>query len=270
MTPNLTACNAFLRWAGSKRKLLPRLLDRLPERFDRYVEPFAGSACLFFAIKPPRAVLGDINKDLIDTFTAVRDHVEDVIERLGHMRRSKSGYYRMRAIAPDSLPAAERAARFIFLNRFCFNGLYRTNRQGIFNVPYGGERSGRLPSAEFLKQCASALRGVTLMASSFEETLTIVRQGDFVYLDPPYCIQSRRVFNEYSNASFGSDQLTTLRGHLERLHRMGVPFLVSYGQSREASDLGDGFNCQYMVVQRQIAGFAADRKKSREMVITNF
>jgi DNA adenine methylase len=242
----------------------------MPEYSGRYVEPFAGSACLFFAHHPERAVLGDINRDLINSYVEVRDRVEEVIKRLANLRRSEKAYYRMRALDPDSLPRSDRAARFIYLNRFCFNGLYRTNLQGQFNVPYGGERSGQIPSAAFLRLCAVALRGVTLMASSFEETLRIVRKGDFVYLDPPYCIRSRRVFNEYSNASFGSEQLLVLRGHLERLDRMGVPFLVSYGHSREALELGDGFSCRHMVVQRQIAGFAANRRKSREIVITNF
>jgi DNA adenine methylase len=262
--------NGFIRWAGSKRKLLPRLLERLPKSYDRYVEPFAGSACLFFALRPQHALLGDVNRELIDTYTEVRDDVEQIIERLSQMHGSEEAYYRLRALNPDSLPASQRAARFIFLNRFCFNGLYRTNLQGRFNVPYGGKKSGQLPSAELLRGCSVALRGVTIMASSFEETLSVVRDSDFVYLDPPYCIRSRRVFNEYSNASFGSQQLLTLRRHLDRLDRMGVPFLVSYGHSREALDLGDGFRCRHAIVQRQIAGFATDRRKSREVLITNF
>jgi DNA adenine methylase len=270
VTKQTPARNAFLRWAGSKRKLLPRLLENLPEHYDRYVEPFAGSACLFFALQPEEAVLGDINKELITTYVEVRDGVEQVIQRLAQLRCGEKAYYRMRALDPDSLPRPHRAARFIYLNRFCFNGLYRTNRQGRFNVPYGGEKSGKIPSAEFLRECAVALRRVTLIASSFEGTLGTVRQGDFVYLDPPYSIRSRRVFNEYSNASFGSEQLLALRDHLERLNRMGVPFLVSYGHSREALDLGSGFHCRHTIVQRQIAGFAADRRKSREILITNF
>lgn len=262
--------NSFLRWAGSKRKLLPRLREAIPDRFTRYVEPFAGSACLFFELHPERAVLGDINRELIETFIEVRDRVEGIIERLAQLRRSKRTYYRLRKLDPHSMPAADRAARFIYLNRFCFNGLYRTNRSGRFNVPYGGEKSGQLPSGKFLRECATALRGVTLTASSFEDTLRLVRKGDFVYLDPPYCIKSRRVFNEYSNASFGSQELLILRHHLERMDRMRVPFLVSYGQSREAAELGRGFKCRQAVVQRQIAGFANNRRKSRELIITNF
>jgi len=225
---------------------------------------------LFFALQPEQAVLGDINNELINTYVEVRDRVEEVIERLEKMGCGEKDFYQMRSLDPDSLSSPDRAVRFIYLNRFCFNGLYRTNLLGRFNVPYGGEKSGRVPPADFLRKCSVALQGVTLMASSFEETMGIVRQGDFVYLDPPYCIRARRVFNEYSNASFGSEQLIALRSHLERIDRMSVPFLVSYGYSREALELGRGFNRQQAVVQRQIAGFAADRRKSREIVITNF
>jgi DNA adenine methylase len=265
-----SAANAFLRWAGSKRKLLPRLLECVPEHYERYVEPFAGSACLFFALQPDRALLGDINGELINTYVEIRDRVENVIESLARMGRGKQNYYRVRSLNPGSLGAPDRAARFIYLNRFCFNGLYRTNQKGLFNVPYGGQKSGQIPSAKFLRRCSLSLRGVTLMASSFEKTLKVVRAGDFVYLDPPYSIRSRRVFNEYSNAAFGSEQLIVLRRQLERLNRIKVPFLVSYGYSREATELGDGFNCRQAVVQRQIAGFAGNRRKSREIIITNF
>jgi DNA adenine methylase len=215
-------------------------------------------------------VLGDINAELITTYLEIRDHVEAVIQSLIPLPCGEPHYYHIRAVDPESLPRPDRAARFIYLNRLCFNGLYRTNLRGEFNVPYGGERSGRIPSADVLRACAASLRGATLMACSFEETLNNVRQGDFVYLDPPYCIRSRRVFNEYSKAGFGAEQLLALRNHLQRLDGMGVPFLVSYGHSREALELGDGFHCRHTVVQRQIAGFAADRRKSREVVITNF
>lgn len=262
--------NAFLRWAGSKRKLLPRLLDNVPSGYGRYVEPFAGSACLFFALKPPSAVLADINGDLVATYVQVRDNVEELIERLSALRRGKRAYYALRARDPALLPVVDRAARFIFLNRFCFNGLYRTNKSGSFNVPYGGQKSGSIPPAELLRACSTALQNVTLMESSFEGTLNTVLPGDFVYMDPPYSISSRRVFNEYSNASFAKEQLDLLRTQLERLDEMGVPFLVSYGYSREALDLAQGFASQQTIVQRQIAGFAANRRKSRELMITNF
>lgn len=262
--------HTFLRWAGSKRKLLPVLLNLVPRDFERYVEPFAGSACLFFTLQPRRAILGDINDELINTYREVKRSPEEVIAWLSELDPNKDGYYRVRAIDPSELNGPLRAARFIYLNRLCFNGLYRTNKQGEFNVPFGGYRCGPIPSAESLRLTALFLKRASLISGSFERTLERIKTGDFVYLDPPYCIRSRRVFNGYSHFSFGADQLTTLRQHLDRLNRMGIPFLVSYGLSREGRELARGFRYREVVVQRQIAGFSAKRRKNKELLITNY
>ena len=260
----------FLRWAGSKRKLLPVLLEAAPKRLDRYIEPFAGSACLFFALGPRQAILADINEELVNAYRALKTDVESVIKHLASFECSESEYYVVRSLNVSSMPSERRAARFIYLNRLCFNGLYRTNKQGSFNVPYGGYRSGELPSANLLRSCAASLRQTVVSTDSFEQTLYKVRPGDFVYLDPPYSIASRRVFNEYSNFSFGSTELQCLRKHLLRLDKLRVPFLVSYAVSREAQELARGFDRREIVVQRQIAGFAMKRRKNRELLITNF
>jgi len=234
------------------------------------VEPFAGSACLFFAIRPSRAVLADINEDLINVFEALQCQVEDVVTELLQFRCKKDEYYQVRSDSDATLSRAEKAARFIYLNRFCFNGLYRTNKRGQFNVPYGGFKAGSLPSADLLRSCARTLRQADVVATSFEHTLEAARSGDFVYLDPPYSIASRRVFNEYSHFSFGKSELTRLREHLVRMDRLNIYFLVSYGLSREALDLARGFFSRQLVVQRQIAGFANARRRSRELLITNY
>lgn len=260
----------LLRWAGSKRKLLPTLLDLAPDGFDRYVEPFAGSACLFFALETKHAILTDINEDLINLYLEIRDNVEAVIECVTDFKCTKEEYYSIRALDLNQLSPPRRAARFIYLNRYCFNGLYRTNKRGDFNVPYGGYKCGVLPPASTLRSCSIALRDVILAATSFEKTLQEVRSGDFVYIDPPYSIRSRRVFNGYSHFNFGDDQLTTLRSHLKRLDHLGVSFLVSYGLSKEAKDLGKNFDCREVVVHRNIASFANKRRKSRELLITNY
>lgn len=260
----------LLRWAGSKRKLLPQLLANLPENFDRYVEPFAGSACLFFSLRPKRALLADINEDLIGTYRAIKKSPESVAQALKRLKRDESTYYRIREAQNSALTPENRAARFIYLNRLCFNGLYRTNKDGKFNVPYGGEKSGKLPDLQQLKNYSSLLKRARLLPATFEETLEEVKSGDFVYIDPPYCIKSRRVFNEYSNAAFGPDQLKRLRQQMIRLDKAGIQFLVSYGYSAEALALSTGFERVELMVQRQIAGFSCDRRKSREIMIKNF
>lgn len=260
-----------MRWAGSKRKLLPAISELMPSTFDRYVEPFVGSACLYFHLNPKKAILGDINQDLINTYTRVSRDPGAVTAKLKLLDdRSPGAYYQVRSIDPDTLSLDDRAARFIYLNRLCFNGLYRTNLSGKFNVPYGGERTGDFPTPDEIMFASRSLKNATLIGASFEKVLAKVKTGDFVYLDPPYSISNRRVFNNYSNDVFGLKNLAILRQELERFDRSGIPFLLSYGLSKEGLALAKGFKTHHRVVQRQISGFATHRKVAREMLVTNY
>jgi len=259
----------FLRWAGSKRKLIYRLSEYWSDKYARYVEPFAGSACLFFELAPSRAILGDINRELIETYEQVRENTSAVLSALSTLQRGKRRYLRLRAVEPASLAAAERAARFIYLNRCCFNGLYRTNRKGLFNVPYGGEKSGHLPSEHTLLQCGKLLRRAKLVAGDFETVLTRTQSGDFVYLDPPFSVKARRVFREYGPSVFGQEDVERLRGWLALLDKRGAAFLVSYADSKEARHLARDYHVRAAAVQRNIAGFAKARTRARELLISN-
>jgi DNA adenine methylase len=249
--------------------LLPQLSTFWADGYERYVEPFAGSACLFFYLAPRRALLGDINGRLIETLSLVKTDPGAVTAALRGLRRGKATYYRLRSIAPELLAPAQRAARFIYLNRFCFNGLYRTNRSGAFNVPYGGKRTGRLPSAEIVARCSSALRRAELRAADFEAVLGRVRPGDFVYLDPPFSVRAKRVFNEYDASIFGPEDVARLRSWLERLDAKGVAFLASYVASGEARYLARGFRTSTVTVRRSIAGFTGSRVLTQELLISN-
>jgi len=261
----------ILRWAGSKKKLLPVLIELAPKQFDRYVEPFAGSACLFFSLQPKLALLGDINKELINTYRQIKRHANKLITALSDMpERSAENFYAVRTTNPDELDSVQRAARFIYLNRFCFNGLYRTNMQGKFNVPFGGIRTGDLPTSLELKSVAKAFQSVSFKSASFETVLSQVKEGDFVYLDPPYSISNRRVFNNYSSDVFGIQNLQILKSELNRLDGEGIPFLLSYGLSKEGLELAKGFRARHALVQRQISGFSANRRKARELLVTNY
>jgi len=176
---------SFLRWAGSKRRLIPKLRIYWNSGFTRYVEPFMGSAALFFAIEPAAAVLSDINSSLVETLCAVRDHPRAVCNRLHRLPQGKEAYYRIREEDATQLSSLDRAARFVYLNRFCFNGLYRTNLKGKFNVPYAASKTGQLPSQEVLFKAAKILSCAQITTNDFDETLKTVQPGDFVYMDPP-------------------------------------------------------------------------------------
>lgn len=262
-------CAPFLRWAGSKRRLLPVLRSYWSGKYKRYLEPFAGSASLFFALRPPRAVLGDINLELIATYLELKYRPAAVIYELAKFRNDKREYYSLRGTDPGKLRAPVLAARFIYLNRFCFNGLYRTNLDGRFNVPYGGDRSGELPSASRLMQCSRALKNARLMNGDFEPMLSKARRGDFVYMDPPFAVRARRVFREYSPEAFVRSDIMRLRSWMEKLAAAGITFVVSYAQSEEADILREGFSCQTVPVRRNIAGFVEKRSVSEEVIISN-
>ncbi|MGD0456982.1 MAG: Dam family site-specific DNA-(adenine-N6)-methyltransferase [Terriglobia bacterium] len=259
----------ILRWAGSKRRLVPVLRTYWNKNHRRYLEPFAGSACLFFSLNPKRAILGDVNHELIATYLEVKYRVDGVIRELAALRPSREQYDTLRALSPSCLDASARAARFIYLNRFCFNGLYRTNLEGRFNVPYSGERCGALPSSDHLKQCSRTIRHARLINADFECVLSKAERGDFVYMDPPFAVRARRVFREYDPSAFMHGDIARLRSWMDKLAAARVTFVVSYAESEEADILRKGFDHQTVSVRRNIAGFAAKRFLSNEILISN-
>ena len=259
----------FLRWAGSKRKTLPKLLRFWKPSYKRYVEPFAGSACLFFYVGPNKALLGDVNRSLIETMIAVRDEAKAVIRLLKHERRSKSRYYAVRKMRPEQMTPTQRAARFIYLNRYCFNGLYRTNLKGDFNVPFGREGNGLLPSASHLIFCSKLLKKAKLTTSDFRDVLKQTVKGDFVYLDPPYVTDSRRVFSEYHSTILKDKDVKELRKLLLQMRKRGVDFVLNYTACREARYLARGFYVERTMVRRNIAGSVQQRIQRQELLISS-
>jgi DNA adenine methylase len=260
---------SFIRWAGSKRLILKKLTPYCPKTFSRYIEPFAGSACLFFDLEPNQAILGDLNSELIRTFRAIRRDVDLVLQCLRNLPTGKEAYYRIRSISPTPLPDAQIAARFIYLNRYCFNGLYRTNLNGFFNVPYGPPKSLAPISEHGIRQAAQLLQNATLLHADFAKTISQAKPGDFVYLDPPYAIENRRMFSEYLPGSFNRDDLTRLELTLETLDRRGINFLISYADSPEARKLLRKWSPRRIWAQRNISGFAAHRRGVFELIATN-
>jgi DNA adenine methylase len=262
-------CQPIFRWAGSKRKLLPVLLRLLPADFERYVEPFAGSACLFFALKPHKAVLADINSELMDSYVTILRHPRLVARAAGMCRRTAAEYYRLRACEPDTLSAVDKAGRFLYLNRFCFNGVYRVNREGVFNVPRG-RNTGSMPSEAWLYRSAMALRNAELRTDDFEATLERTQRGDLVYLDPPYAPRGRPAYGEYGYGTFRETDLARFFAALARAHSRGVKMIMSYADSKVVRLHLASWKRQRITVRRHVAGFAKHRVLVREILATNY
>jgi DNA adenine methylase len=262
---------SFLRWAGSKQKLIPSLKEYWGSGYNRYFEPFVGSGKLFFSINPERAILSDTNFELVETYLQIKKNPYPVYKILKNFKTTKKEYYRIRAINPQQLGLNQRAARFIYLNKLCFNGLYRTNANGVFNVPFSGENVFNA-EAEFetLKTVSKQLRDTEILLGDFEKIIrNHIQKGDFVYLDPPYAVENRKIFKQYGPHTFGINDLKRLNRLINYIDRKGAYFLLSYAYCKEALDLFKDWKIRKKYTQRNIAGFAKYRRKAAELFVTN-
>lgn len=264
-----TKPNPLLRWAGSKRKLIPELISSVPPNFSVYFEPFFGSGCLFFELCPKRAVLNDINEDLINFYRFARNYPESVLRSATKLRRTAAGYYSARNRFLNLKCPIKKASFFLFLNRFCFNGLYRTNSKGEFNVPFGN-RTGSFPSEDEFIKSVGLLKRARLLSLDFEQALDLTKKGDFVYLDPPYVYSARKERGEYGPSSFSIIDLPRLKNTIDALNRRGVYFLLSYIECDEISSYIGSFNVKTIPVARCISGLVSSRQVVNELLIKNF
>jgi DNA adenine methylase len=261
----------FLRWAGSKRGATPVLRQFIPKQFKKYIEPFAGSACLFFYVQPEKAILADLNSELIETYAAIKRSPGHVGRALANLPFGRESYYQIRQDQGiHRLSPIQRAARFIYLNRFCFNGLYRTNLAGRFNVPFGAPRNGTVPTVSHLKQCSVVLSRAKLLSGDFEKAVSSsVAEGDFVYLDPPFFQTEGRVFRQYNSKPFMKSDLERLKRLMSDIDAAGATFVLSYAQNEEAKELFRGWHNRTITLQRNISGFASARGKAKEILVSN-
>jgi len=265
-----TSGEPLLRWAGSKRKLLPILQESCPETFGRYIEPFAGSACLFFQLRPALAVLADLNTHLIDMYREVRKDSLAVWRHLSRLPLGEASYYEIRHYFASCPPGPKKAAIFIYLNRFCFNGLYRTNNAGVFNVPYGGIRNGKLPDRSELRRVSQSLAKVILEHGDFEEIVRRnVTKGDLVYMDPPFTIENRRAITYFGTSTFSPKDEQRLTALLDDIDSARASFVLSYAHTPRLNKLFKKWNRRKVSVRRNIAGFAGARRMAFEMLVTN-
>lgn len=267
----------IVKWPGGKTRLLPHLLARLPVLGSRarYFEPFAGGAALFFALGPARAVLGDANADLIACYRSVAEDVDGVIALLEHLTvdHSKENYYRLRAEWNGRLFDADptaRAAVLLYLNRACFNGLWRVNQSGALNSPFGDGRPVRI-DLDNLRGAAAVLRRADLLSGDFRETVADARRGDVVYFDPPYVPASDTAnFTGYTAGGFGTEEQCWLARLARQLTERGVHVLVSNSDTALTREIYAGFRIDRVRCDRRIAASAGRRGKVDEIVAVGF
>ncbi len=260
----------FLRWAGSKQKLLPKLSQFWNLNYNRYFEPFVGSGQLFFNVDCDKSVISDLNPDLIEVFNQIKKNPYPIHCLLQNYKVSEEEYYRIRSLNPKNLGINQRAARFIYLNRLCFNGLYRTNSKGQFNVPFNYSNPETICDYENLKAVSKKFEKTEIICGDFETVIKKnIRKNDFVYLDPPYAVENRRIFKQYGPQTFGIDDLNRISDLLKFIENKEAKFLLSYAYCKEAIDLFSGWKMQKTFVQRNISGFVKYRRKAAEVLVTN-
>lgn len=263
-----TAVRPPLRWAGSKRALVPQLRGVMPDFAGRYIEPFAGSACLFFATQPPRALLADYNADLVATLAWIRDAPGELYAKFSALPNDVETYQTVRSsLLSHPRGSIERASAFFYLNRYGFNGVYRTNRRGEYNVPRG-TRTGLPPTLAELLEAAQALTDAEIACQDFRITIASARAEDFLYLDPPYSPVGRRGHGEYGYGSFAeSVDLTDLLSAVREAHERGCKILISYGESSVLASALPDWHFDLLRRRRNVAGKAAARVELKTEVL---
>ena len=263
----------FVKWAGGKRKLIPSLVSHFPtmQQVNRYFEPFLGGGAVFFHLQHPCSFLSDSNEELVELYHTVRDVVESLIDALKKHHNEEKYFYEVRSQNPASLSPVERAARFIFLNKTCYNGLYRVNSKGRFNVPFGKYKNPLICDAERLRAASLALQSAEIIAADFEEALSGAEPRDFIYFDPPYYPLSKTSsFTAYTASNFDISEQERLAQVYRDLHRRGCYIILSNSDTPLIRKLYADFQIIEVQASRAINSRADGRGKITELLIINY
>lgn len=256
----------FLKWVGGKRSILPMLTERLPQEFNAYYEVFVGGGALFFDRQPQNAFLSDINFHLILTYQAVRDDVERLIGllKIHADKHSKEYYLAAREKLHTEADSTKVAALFIYLNKTCFNGLYRVNKSGGFNVPMGDYKEPAILDEDTLRNDSKLLQGVSISQHSFMQIKP--QKGAFYYLDPPY----HKTYNSYDSGGFGDDEHKKLAELCHKIHRAGGYFMLSNSDTDFVRSLYKGYTIEDVMASRSVSCKSHQRGKENELIIRNY
>jgi DNA adenine methylase len=263
----------FLKWVGGKTQLVSRLRELLPSRFGRYHEPFLGGGALFFDLKPEQASLSDLNRELIECYEVIRDDVDGIVAELNEhdYRYDKDRYYEIRAWNPQELSPMARVARTIYLNKTGFNGLYRVNSKGLFNVPFGRHTNPTVCDERNLRACSELLAGAALSCRPFERVLEEAEPGDFVYFDPPYIPLSPTAnFTAYARGGFDMDAQERLAQVFDELKKRGVFVMLSNADVPWIHERYAGHTIRLVSALRAVSRDGAGRGAINEVVVTSY
>ena len=268
----------ILKWAGGKTQMLGDLLPKVPKSYGRYIEPFFGGGAMFFALQPENAIIADSNPELINMYRQVAENVDEVISCLKKYENSSEMFYAVREQDWMCLSKSEAAARTIFLNRTCFNGLYRVNKDGKFNVPHGKYKNPLICDKENLKLCSKLLQKVEISFGNYEQVLGNADKNTFVYFDPPYRpLVENNSFVSYDKSGFDDNDQIKLADNYKILNNKNCLLMLSNSDPKNTNkednffdDIYDGFEIKRVFAKRMINCQASKRGDITEIVVMNY
>lgn len=271
----------FVKWAGGKTQLLDEIIALMPKNYNRYFEPFVGGGALFFKVAPKDSVINDFNSELICAYRSLanKDEYDKIIEQLDYYQNnhSEEQYYKVRSMDREpefnKLASSKRAARMIYLNKSCFNGLYRVNAKGYFNVPSGKKEHVHCYDKNLLKEIAEYMQSINceILNEDFQKAVEEAKKGDFVYFDPPYDTwEDKDSFTSYAKNPFGKDEQTRLANVFKELSRKGVYVMLSNHNTSFIRELYKDFHIHVVNARRNINANGSGRGNVEEVLITNY
>lgn len=286
----------FIKWVGGKSQLLEEIRKKYPQKIERYCEPFVGGGAVLFDIlqkfQPKEVLINDINKELINTYLQVKNHCEELINQLNELQTQykklgqedrkvlfyeKRTRYNALKVNGDELENLEKATLFIFLNKTCFNGLYRVNSKGLFNVPFNNAKNPLICDAENLRSCSQVLQNVILKTGDYKECESFIDEGTFVYIDPPYRpLTQTSAFTSYSENQFLDKEQIELAQFIDNIAKKGSTILASNSDPKNSNEddnffdnLYSNFEIERVSASRMINANPEKRGAIREILITN-
>jgi len=267
-----------LKWVGGKRQLLDTLTTLLPKRIETYCEPFVGGGALLFKLQPKSAYINDINEELIRVYHVIKNDVEALIVALENFRNEADYFYTVRDWDRDKagyslLPEVEKAARMVYLNKTCYNGLFRVNNAGEFNSPFGNYRNPNIINAPTLRAVSSYFNSaaINMTASDYAEVLATLPKNTFVYLDPPYDpVSDTSSFTGYSRGGFSRKEQIRLRECCDELHKRGIKFMLSNSATDFIKEQYSDYNITIVQAKRAVNSYGAKRGEVDEVLVRNY
>ena len=266
----------FIKWVGGKTQLLSQLQSRMPGKYNRYFEPFVGGGAMLLDLDPQDACISDANEELINTYHVVKNKPFELMDYLDNCANDEDVYYQIRGLDRDvenfsSLSSVERAGRFVYLNKTCFNGLHRTNKQGHFNVSWGKRKRVSFYSKDNILDASKALQDVEIASTDFLAIKDKVAANDFVYLDPPYDpVSDTANFVGYTKNGFADDMQTKVRDLCDHINKVGAYFMLSNAATDRIFELYQDYKVDIVEARRSINCKGDHRGKVGEVIVTNY